>query len=59
MHRELIEQLASQKSRFINRQLTFREGTLDVYQWTVPFYSAQGELRGLMGGWIESGDVQR
>lgn len=59
LHRELIEQLASQKSRFINRQLTFREGTLDVYQWTVPFYSAQGELRGLMGGWIESGDVHR
>ncbi|WP_339546504.1 transporter substrate-binding domain-containing protein [Pseudomonas sp. RA_35y_Pfl2_P32] len=51
LHAEFIEQLGSRKGRFIERQLTFNHGTRDIYQWTVPFYSAKGVLRGVLGGW--------
>lgn len=53
LHGELMEQLSTQRTRFINRQLRFKTGVMNVYQWTVPFYSAEGQLRGLLGGWID------
>ncbi|MNI98490.1 Virulence sensor protein BvgS precursor [compost metagenome] len=46
-----MAQLGSRKGRFIERQLTFNNGTREIYQWTVPFYSAKGVLRGVLGGW--------
>ncbi|MCX7078152.1 MAG: transporter substrate-binding domain-containing protein [Pseudomonas sp.] len=56
LHTEFMEQLSTQKTRFFNRQLTFKTGVLNVYYWTVPFYSAEGQLRGLLGGWIDMTD---
>ncbi|MFW0755683.1 transporter substrate-binding domain-containing protein [Pseudomonas sp. H11T01] len=56
LHTEFMEQLSTQKARFFNRQLTFKTGVLNVYYWTVPFYSAEGQLRGLLGGWIDVTD---
>ncbi|VVN85395.1 transporter substrate-binding domain-containing protein [Pseudomonas fluorescens] len=53
LHGELMEQLKTQKTRFVNRQLRLKTGVMNVYQWTVPFYSAEGQLRGLLGGWID------
>lgn len=51
LHAEFMAQLGSRKGRFIERQLTFNNGTRCIYQWTVPFYSANGVLRGVLGGW--------
>jgi len=51
LHAEFMAQLRSRKGRFIERQLTFNNGTRVIYQWTVPFYSAKGVLRGVLGGW--------
>ena len=33
----------------------FKTGPRAIYQWTVPFYGADGQLRGLLGGWSDIG----
>ncbi|MBC3775246.1 transporter substrate-binding domain-containing protein [Pseudomonas sp. SWRI99] len=53
LHDEFMVQLRTRKARFSNRQLQFKSGPREVYQWTVPFYSADGKLRGLLGGWTD------
>lgn len=53
LHAEFISQLRTRKPRFIERQLEFKCGVRDIYQWTVPFYSGDGQLRGLLGGWTD------
>jgi two-component system sensor histidine kinase EvgS len=53
LHDEFMVQLRTRKSRFSKRQLQFKNGPREVYQWTVPFYSADGKLRGLLGGWTD------
>ena len=53
LHAEFMAQLANRKGHFRERQLMFNNGLRDVYQWTVPFYSADGQLRGLLGGWSD------
>ncbi|MGF6130283.1 PAS domain S-box-containing protein [Pseudomonas frederiksbergensis] len=53
LHAEFIVQLDSRKPRFTKRQLKFNNGMRDIYQWTVPFYGADGQMRGLVGGWTD------
>ncbi|UVM51594.1 MULTISPECIES: transporter substrate-binding domain-containing protein [unclassified Pseudomonas] len=53
LHAEFMAQLGTRKTRFSERQLMFNDGVRDIYQWTVPFYGADGQLRGLLGGWID------
>ncbi|MHA3734991.1 transporter substrate-binding domain-containing protein [Pseudomonas sp. Eth.TT006] len=55
LHDEFMVQLQTRKARFSQRQLAFKSGPKAIYQWTVPFYSADGQLRGLLGGWIDIG----
>lgn len=54
LHAEIMDQLSSRKTRFTERPLRFKSGVRDVYQWTVPFYSAEGLLRGVVGGWTDT-----
>ena len=53
LHEEFMVQLRTRTSRFSKRQLQFKSGPREVYQWTVPFYSVDGKLRGLLGGWTD------
>lgn len=53
LHAGHMQQLATQQSLFVDRQLELNGGSCHVYQWTVPFYDAQGGLQGLLGGWID------
>lgn len=53
LHAEFMAQLQTRKPRFSERQLMFKHGLSVIYQWTVPFYNADGQLRGLQGGWTE------
>jgi two-component system sensor histidine kinase EvgS len=55
LHAEFMAQLGTRKSRFSERQLMFNNGVRHIYQWTVPFYGADGQLRGLLGGWTDIG----
>lgn len=59
LHAEFMAQLKTRKACFSERQLLFHNGLRDVYQWTVPFYSADGQLRGLLGGWSDIGQRSR
>lgn len=56
---ELMDQLSTRRYRFLDRQLTFNNGIMQVYQWTAPFYAADGQLRGVLGGWIDTHARQR
>jgi two-component system sensor histidine kinase EvgS len=53
LHGEFMTQLETRMPRFGERKLLFKHGLKDIYQWSVPFYSADGQLRGLLGGWTE------
>jgi len=55
LHAEFMAQLGTRKTRFSERQLMFNNGVRHIYQWTVPFYGADGQLRGLLGGWTDIG----
>lgn len=55
LHDEFMQQVRTRKMRFCRRQLQFKNGAREIYQWTVPFYSADGQLRGLLGGWTDTG----
>lgn len=55
LHDEVMEQLRTGQSRFVDRQLMFRNGLREIYHWSVPFYGADGQLRGILGGWIDVG----
>lgn len=59
LHAELMTQLDTRKTSFSLRQLSFNSGPKDIYQWTVPFYGADGKLRGLLGGWSEIGKCKK
>ncbi|MBC3373764.1 transporter substrate-binding domain-containing protein [Pseudomonas sp. SWRI92] len=53
LHGELMEQLLTRQPRFVDRQLMFSNGLRDIYHWSVPFYGSDGQLRGLLGGWVD------
>jgi two-component system sensor histidine kinase EvgS len=55
LHDEFMAQLGTRKPCFCERQLMFNSGPRAIYQWTVPFYGADGQLRGLLGGWSDIG----
>ncbi|MHC8390449.1 transporter substrate-binding domain-containing protein [Pseudomonas sp. MDT2-39-1] len=59
LHAEFMAQMETRKPRFSERQLMFKNGARDIYQWTVPFYSVDGQLRGLLGGWTDIGHRTR
>ena len=59
LHAELMTQLDTRKTSFSLRQLSFNSGPKDIYQWTVPFYGADGKLRGLLGGWSDIGKCKK
>ncbi|MGC5702217.1 transporter substrate-binding domain-containing protein [Pseudomonas sp. NFXW11] len=59
LHGELMQLLATEESVFADRQLETRDGPIHAYQWTVPFYSAEGQLQGLLGGWIDITERKR
>ena len=52
-HAELMALIQSRKPYYRKRWISFQSGDVEVYQWTVPFYSADGALEGLIGGWFE------
>ena len=55
LHGEMMQQLRTGQSRFIDRQLLFNGRLCNTYHWSVPFYGADGQLRGLLGGWSDAG----
>ncbi|MFS2160718.1 transporter substrate-binding domain-containing protein [Pseudomonas sp. Pseusp122] len=44
---------------FADRRLKLLDRQVDVWQWTVPFFRADGQLQGLLGGWIDITERKR
>ncbi|NWA03198.1 ATP-binding protein [Pseudomonas gingeri] len=59
LHDEFVQLLDDQQPVFKDRRLEFISGSIDVYQWMVPFYSAEAQLQGLLGGWIDITERKR
>lgn len=53
MHADYLRLLETHQPIFADRRMELFGRLIDAYQWTVPFYSADGELQGLLGGWID------
>jgi two-component system sensor histidine kinase EvgS len=52
MHADYLQLLSDQKPLFIDRELQLKGQWVAARQWVVPFYRADGQLQGLLGGWI-------
>ncbi|KPX39920.1 Sensory box histidine kinase/response regulator [Pseudomonas syringae pv. helianthi] len=53
MHADYLNLLENQQPVFSDRTIELSGKRLDVWQWTVPFFAADGQLQGLLGGWID------
>ncbi|MDB6142591.1 MAG: sensory box histidine kinase/response regulator [Pseudomonas sp.] len=53
MHADYLRLLETQQPVFADRRMELFGRLIDAYQWTVPFYRADGQLQGLLGGWID------
>jgi two-component system sensor histidine kinase EvgS len=53
IHDDYLHLIETGGDQFIYRQMTIRGEVIFMYQWTVPFYSNDGRLQGLLGGWID------
>lgn len=58
-HREIMQSIHSRKPYYQKRTLEIKSGAMEIYQWTVPFYSASGTLEGLVGGWLDISDIKK
>jgi len=59
VHRDYLKMLADQQPVFADRQIEMAGRQVDAWQWIVPFYNAEGQLQGLLGGWIDISERKR
>ena len=59
MHADCMSLLRDQKPMSINCTLLLRDRQIETAQWMVPFYRANGELQGLLGGWRDMTEQKR
>lgn len=53
LHGDYLRLLETQQPVFADRSMELFGKPIEAYQWTVPFYRADGQLQGLLGGWID------
>lgn len=54
MHEYLLARMTAEREpRFEDRDVTLHGRTRHVYQWTVPYGDSLGELKGVIGGWVD------
>ena len=56
-HQEMMQLIQSRKPYYQKRWVEFKTGRREIYQWTVPYYSASGQMEGLLGGWFDVSQV--
>lgn len=59
LHAELMQMIHSRQPFYQKRTIEITSGPMEIYQWTVPFYSASGQLEGLVGGWFDAVEVMK
>ncbi|BAP40793.1 sensory box histidine kinase/response regulator [Pseudomonas sp. StFLB209] len=56
MHADYLQLLESRQPVFVERTFELNGRRVDAWQWSVPFYAADGRLQGLLGGWVDISD---
>ena len=59
LHGDYLKLLETRQPIFADRSMPLPGKHVDVWQWTVPFYRADGELQGLLGGWTDVTESKR
>jgi len=59
LHADYLALLQDQQPRFADRQIELKGQPVDAWQWMVPFYRADGQLQGMLGGWIDISERKR
>ncbi|MFJ4141554.1 ATP-binding protein [Pseudomonas sp. NPDC089734] len=59
MHLDYLKLLENRRPIFVDRTLELQGKRVDAWQWTVPFFGADGQLQGLLGGWIDITERKR
>lgn len=59
MHADYMSLLQTQEPVFVDRSMVLGGRAIEAWQWTVPFHSANGQLQGLLGGWIDITERKR
>ncbi|RMQ40012.1 Sensory box histidine kinase/response regulator [Pseudomonas cichorii] len=53
MHADYLKLLETRRPIFADRTMELSGKQVDAWQWTVPFFGADGQLQGLLGGWVD------
>ncbi len=59
MHADYMTLLQTQTPVFADRSMLLAGRQIEAWQWTVPFYRADGQLQGLLGGWVDITERKR
>lgn len=59
MHADYLTLLQTHRPIFADRTMELSGKRVDAWQWTVPFFDADGTLQGLLGGWIDITERKR
>lgn len=59
LHSDLMQMIDSRQPYYQKRTIEIKSGPMEIYQWTVPFYSASGQLEGLVGGWFDISEIMK
>jgi two-component system sensor histidine kinase EvgS len=51
--------LETQQPAFSERTLTLAGRQIHAWQWAVPYHGGDGQLHGLLGGWIDISERKR
>jgi len=53
MHADYLKLLETEQPMFADRSIQLFDRRIEAWHWTVPFHRADGQLQGLLGGWID------
>lgn len=59
MHADYLRLLETGAPIFVDRTMELNGKRVDAWQWTVPFFGADGQLQGLLGGWVDITERKR
>lgn len=59
MHADYMKLLETQEPVFTERTLTLAGRQVYAWQWTVPYHRADGQMQGLLGGWMDISERKR
>lgn len=59
MHADYMKMLETRERVFTERVLRLGGRQIDVSEWTAPYHRADGQLQGLLGGWMDISERKR